>query len=62
MIHCIARHIFRLRNDSFSSEHGGPGISLALSLSKMHQKFILVHALFRDPVVDPGIEHEPLVK
>ena len=36
-----------------------PGILLALSLSKMHQKNVLVHALFRDPLVDPGIEHEP---
>ena len=40
-------------NDSFSSEIGGPGILLALSLSKMHQKFVLVHALFRDPVRKP---------
>ena len=27
-----------------------PGILLALSLSKMHQKNVLVHALFRDPL------------
>ena len=30
-----------------------PGILLALSLSKMHQKNVLVHALFRDPLRKP---------
>ena len=40
-------------NASFSSENGGPGILLALSLSKMHQKIVLVHALLRDPVRKP---------
>ena len=50
MIHCIVRHSFKLRNDSFSNENGGPGILLAKATFKMHQKNVLVHALFRDPL------------
>ena len=50
MMHCIARHNFKLRNDSFSYENWGPGIFLSLSLFKMHQKNVLVHALLRDPL------------
>ena len=50
MMNCIARHNFKLRNDSFSYENWGPGIFRSLSLFKMHQKNVLVHALFRDPL------------
>ena len=53
MMNCIARHNFKLRNDSFSYENGGPGIFRSLSLFKMHQKNVLVHALFRDPLRKP---------
>ena len=44
MMNCIARHNVKLRNDVFSNENGGPGILLSLSLFKMHQKNVLVHA------------------
>ena len=53
MMHCIARHNFKLRNDSFSYENWGPGIFLSLSLFKMYQKNVLVHALLRDPLRKP---------
>ena len=49
-------------NEQFSNENGNPGILLAKATFKMHQKNALVHALLRDPVVDPGVEHEPIVK
>ena len=49
-------------NEQFSNENGNPGFLLSVSLFKMHQKNVLVHALFGDPLVDPGVEHEPCVK
>ena len=37
-------------NEQFSNENGNPGILLAKATFKMHQKNVLVHALFRDPL------------
>ena len=37
-------------NEQFSNENGNPGFLLSLSLFKMHQKNVLVHALLRDPL------------
>ena len=37
-------------NEQFSNENGNPGFLLSVSLFKMHQKNVLVHALLRDPL------------
>ena len=37
-------------NEQFSNENGNPGFLLSVSLFKMHQKNVLVHALFGDPL------------
>ena len=39
--------------EQFSNENGDPGILLAKATFKMHQKNVLVHALFRDPLRKP---------
>ena len=54
---CLRRCAKRVENAKKSSFKNrkirNPGFLLALSLSKMHQKNVLVHALFRDPLRKP---------
>ena len=47
MMNCIARHNFKLENDVFSNENGGPGILLAFPFFKM-ERFAIVIPTFSD--------------